>query len=245
MLGELGDSRGPARVLVFIPSYGDLAKVPTLVAQVEALGPAYRALVVDDGSPEPLSGVLSRGRHLLVRFPANFGLGVSTNVAFSHALQHGYRALVRIDADAQHSVEDVPRLVAGLDQMGVDLVVGSRLNQPKDWSTATATRRMVKWYLSSMAAMLTRGAAPKDVNSGFFAVSARGMRTLNATSFERFPEPELFISACRAGLSVREIPVQQRDREDGRTTLGVLAASALLFRFNVFALLQVFGRRRP
>ena len=230
-----------SQVLVFLPSFGDEAALPELVAEIAGLGGRYRALVVDDGSARPLAP--SPGA-LTVRLPANFGLGVCTHVAFDHALRYGYGIVVRADADGQHRIEDIPRLVAEIESGRANLVVGVRANHAGG-ALSNLARRSLKAYFRIVARMMTGGRAPHDVNSGFFAVDARAMRVLNTNSFERFPEPEMFVLACRSGLGVASVAVQQRRRADGVTTLGLVPAMQMFFRFNVFVVNELLRRRRP
>lgn len=213
--------------------------LPRIVSEIAALGNGYRALVIDDGSDPPLQ--IAPGAHLMVRLPANMGLGVCTHIAFAHALRHGYAAAVRVDADGQHRVQDVPRLVAAL--AGADLVMGERTNQAVGGGLDGFGRRLLKRYYSLLARALTRGAISSDVNSGLFAVSPEAMRKLRSASFERFPEPEMFISAYRLGLRVTSVPVEQQRRTEGRSSLDVFASVLMFFRFNVFALGQLLRRK--
>jgi len=62
---------------------------------------------------------------------------------------------------------------------------------------------------------------------------------------ERFPEPELFVSACNAGLRVGSIEVEQRDRIEGRSTIHIFGALKMLFRFNVFVFGQLMRKLLP
>ncbi len=239
MTGSPGE---PGRVLVFIPSFNDGAALPGLVQSLGALGPRFQPLLIDDGSATPVVGPALEAECLHVRLPANFGLGLCTHIAFSHALRHQYAVVVRIDADGQHDVRDIARMVALLDSGDTDLVIGARSNQERRATPDNLARRLMKQYFTTFAALLTAGALPRDVNSGLFAVNAATMAALRGTTFERFPEPEMFIVAVRAGLRVVAVDVKQRPRREGRSTLGVVAALRLFFRFTVFAVGQVFRR---
>lgn len=229
-MGAAGN--GTTRTLIFVPTFSDRAALPGLAAEISAATPGAQLLIIDDGS-EPAVAAPSDSC-LLVRLPGNYGLGVSTHIAFRHALRWGYDALVRIDADGQHAPADVPRLVKALE--AADVVVGLRTNANEASGFDGWGRRALKWYFSAVAGLLTGGRVPLDVNSGFFAANPLAMRKLVQTSFERFPEPEILVTACRAGLRVTSVPVQQRPRHHGRSTISVLSAFTIFFRFNIFAL---------
>lgn len=229
-----------ARVLVFVPSYNDHHTVSEVIKHVVDLGEEFRILIVDDGSEEAFDPAV-RASVLHFRMPDNFGLGACTHVAFDHAIAHGYNAVVRIDGDGQHSTDDIPRVLAPLLEENADLVVGGRANPQSGMSVWP--RRLTKGYYTWVAKLVTRGRAPRDVNTGFFAANRKAITTLNRFGLERFPEPQMFVLACRENLRVTEVSIEQKPRRMGRTTLGVMHALRMLYRFNVFVMGELL--RRP
>lgn len=221
------------KVLVVVPTYNDSRLLRDISAEIIALSDAYRVLIVDDGSMEPVDVDSLPDGLMLFRLPANFGLGLCTHVAFDHALKHGYAAVVRIDADGQHPVQEIPRLLEQL-QSEADLVVGTRTNRNAGTGLRAWFAIWVRGYLSWAAKVVTRGCAPRDVNSGFFAANATAMRLLNKYRLERYPEPQIYILSCRRGLRLKELNIEQRERQYGSSTLTVTHALRLFYRFNIF-----------
>ena len=220
-----------ARVLVFIPSLGDVDALPGMLGQIAELGPQFRALILDDGSAPAITR--PAGAPLFASLPANLGLGVCTGIAIDHAIRHGYGGMARVDGDGQHAIADIPRLLAPIRNGTADLVLGVRVNRN---ATGPLGRRLVRNYFNAMAGLLTSGAAPADVNSGFFVAGRKAMTLLSRATFERFPEPEMVVTACRGGLRVAAVDVEQNQRAGGDSTLDPVAAALMLFRFHVFAL---------
>ena len=242
-MSESSSHRQAGRVLVFIPTFNDSAALPGLLSEIAHMGDRYRALVIDDGSAEPVLTRELMAQCLYAKLPANFGLGVCTHIAFSHALNHGYQAVVRVDGDGQHRISDIARLMQDIDAGTADLVAGVRTNQSQD--PGSIGRKIVKSYFSGFARRITRGRAPQDVNTGFFAANTAALERLNKQTLERFPEPEMYVSACRADLRVGSVEVEQRDRVVARSTLQIVGALSMFFRFNVFVFGQLFRRRLP
>ena len=242
-MSETSPKRPAGRVLVFIPSFNDKAALPGLLAEIADLGHQYQPLVIDDGSPESVLPASLMSQCLHAKLPANFGLGVCTHIAFSHGLRRGYRAVVRVDGDGQHRVSDIPRLMQSIDDGDADLVAGVRVNQ--DRGPGFLGRKIVKSYFSAFARRISRGCAPEDVNTGFFAANTGALERLNQVTLERFPEPEMYVSACREGLRVGSVSVEQRDRTEGQSTLRFFGGASMFFRFNVFVFGQIFRRWLP
>jgi len=234
-----------AGVLVFLPTFNDFDGLPALVAEVVAAVPGARVLVIDDGSQRPFDPADLPAGTLYVRLPFNCGLGVCTQVAIDHMLAHGYAWLARLDADGQHPAARLPDLLAPLAEGRADLTVGVRENHREAPQADRPLRNLVKDYYRWACRLATGGQAPSDPNSGLHALGRKAAAVLSQAALERFPEPEMYVIACRARLRVVEVRVEQGPRLAGRSTLTVTHALRMLFRFNVFLLNElVQGRRR-
>ena len=231
-------------VLVFVPTYNDVEILGPITAAIENLEGDFELLIVDDGSavaidPNDFGPAVS-----YLRLPGNFGLGVCTHIAFDHALRKNYRAVVRIDADGQHPVERIPDLLAALETGQADLVVGTRSNRHHGRGLRALTGRWVRIYLSSITKLLTGGRSPEDVNSGFLAFNRQAAEILNGHQLERYPEPQICVLACRRGLRVAEVTIEQEPRLYGTSTLTLGHALRILYRFNIFVLAELLQRSK-
>ena len=231
---------GP-KVLFFVPTFNDHAEIPRLVEELRTLIPDSRVLVLDDGSKDPVSP----SGDLFIRLDDNYGLGVGMHIALDHALAHGYSAMVRLDGDGQHVVGDVPRLLKPIREDAADVVIGERTNHDSGRDSRSLLRNLVKVYFSSTARLLTKSQAPSDVNSGLLALNEKAMAYVSNLTLERYPEPQILISAARAGLRLEAIAVEQRDRSDGTSTLSLFQAVRMVWRFTVFAIEEMTTRRLP
>jgi glycosyltransferase involved in cell wall biosynthesis len=232
------------RILVFVPSYNDVEQLDSIIANLQALSETITVLVIDDGSVEPIAAALTQTDCLHFRLPTNFGLGVCTQIAFDHALRHGYDAVVRVDADGQHPVEMIPALLAQLRSGETDVVVAMRSNRYQHGGWRTFFSRIAQGYLSLLAKLLTNGQAPVDVNSGFFATNRAALKKLNTAQLERFPEPQLYVLACRLKLRVGAIVVEQMARKEGSSSVTISHGIRLAYRFSIFGLSELLQKPR-
>jgi glycosyltransferase involved in cell wall biosynthesis len=237
-------SKCHGRVLVFIPTYNDVEQLAAIITEVHELNIAATILVLDDGSMEPVVTALHQLDCLHFRLPANFGLGVCTQIAFDHALRHEYDAIIRVDADGQHPVTEIPALLELLENDEADVVVATRGNRDQGSGQRAFFSRIARSYLSTLAWLLTSGSAPSDVNSGFFAANQSALKKLNANQLERFPEPQMYVLACRLGLRVGAIVVVQLARQERTSTVTVSHGLRLAYRFSIFALSELIQGRR-
>src|SRR5690606_2991569 len=116
-------------VLVIIPTYNERDNLAPLLRRLHEHVPDAGVLVVDDGSPDGTGDLADEIAaddehvHVLHR-TEKAGLGAAYIAGFRWGLERDYATLVEMDADGSHAPEDLPRLLAALDES--DLVIGSR-----------------------------------------------------------------------------------------------------------------------
>lgn len=232
-------------VLAILPTYNEAANIGRLLEELYALGlPGFGAVVVDDASPDGTAAVVRglRGRlpdlHLLERDgPA--GRGLAGRDGFLFALRSGARRIVEMDADFSHQPRFVPRLVAAADDC--DLAIGSRLVSGGADDDRPRARRLLTTAANAYARGLL-GLPVLDANSGFRCFTRRALEAVDPATL-RSTGPsivhETLWRAARAGLRIREVPIEFVDRKEGASKLSLwrLAAGYLWI-----ARLKAFGR---
>jgi undecaprenyl-phosphate 4-deoxy-4-formamido-L-arabinose transferase len=185
-------------ISVVVPVYNGGAVLEQLVASLHAaLDPLYadyELILVDDGSEDetwPLIAKLARAGSGIR------GIRLARNYGQHNALLAGIRAATReitvtIDADLQYPSDQIPELVAKLDE-GWDVVYGTAGRRTEGYS-----RRVASW----LARRLLR----------------RAMRV--RVSFARFGGPYVSIDVLLSWSTVRyaSIPVEQASRTSGRSS---------------------------
>ena len=120
---------GTPTVSVVVPVYNSASTVARLVSDVGAVldrtGGTYEIILVNDGSEDDSWETITKmvAAHDMVR-----GVDLTRNYGQHNALLCGvrearYEVIVTIDDDLQHPPEEIPRLVAALEQ-GHDLIYG-------------------------------------------------------------------------------------------------------------------------
>ena len=100
-----------------------------MVKAVRAKG--FNAVVVDDGSSDH-SAELARdaGATVLVNFK-NQGKGFSLQRGFDYIISRDFEALITMDADGQHAIEDLDRFVDLFYAQKPDIICGNRMTDHK------------------------------------------------------------------------------------------------------------------
>jgi glycosyltransferase involved in cell wall biosynthesis len=225
-----------SKILVFIPTFNDTEFLQEMTKVVSSLPGKFVPLVVDDGSTQAVDQTMVAPGTLLTRLPTNFGLGTATHIAFDHAIRHGYDIVARLDSDGQHPIDSLPDLIEPLLESEVDMTIGLRVNRDEGRGFRSLLAKSIRWYLTKVSRLVSGGKTPHDMNTGFFAVTVDAARKLNSLNLERYPEPQIFLSAHILDITTSECEIRQRDREFGQSSINFFQALMLLSRFHILLL---------
>ena len=210
------------RPLLVLPTYNEAVSLPAVLARLFAPAGPLQVLVVDDGSPDGTAGVVRAHaefdrRLFLLERAGKLGLGSAYRDGFAWALARDYTAAIEMDADLSHDPDDVPRLLAALDD-GADLAIGSRYIQGISVVHWPLARLLLSIGAGYYVRILT-GLPLSDPTSGFKAIRREALVRLEREKIRAEGygfQIELHFKAHRAGLKLREIPIVFTERRDGQ-----------------------------
>lgn len=212
-----------------IPVYHGEATLETLLERLAGVLPRvagqFEVILVNDGSPDNSWGVING---LSRRYPWVRGISLTRNYGQENATLCGildarFEAIVIMDDDLQHKPEDIPALLAKLDE-GHDVVYGvPRVRSQAWWKNlaAKAVKRLMSWSLGLKAV--------RDISSfkAFRSTLREGFRTAG---------PDVFVDALLTWVTIRtaSVEVDETPRMHGRSnySLGKLVRVALLVITN-------------
>ncbi|MEU5883237.1 glycosyltransferase family 2 protein [Spirillospora sp. NPDC047279] len=237
--------RRRATTLVVVPALNEEHAIAGVLKELAVCCPDADVLVIDDGSTDGTAATASALGVPVVRLPFNLGVGGAMRAGYRHALRHGYRAVVQVDADGQHDASYISHLLAELDA-GADLVIGARFAGVGGYSAGRGPRR---WAMRLLATVLSRLAGTRltDTTSGFRAAGPRALEVFA----EHYPAEylgdtvESMVIAIRSGCRVRQVPVAMRPRAAGRASQSPIRATVYLLRAVVALGLALVRRWAP
>jgi glycosyltransferase involved in cell wall biosynthesis len=203
------------RVVALIPAHNEAANLESVVGDVLRQHPDLAVLVVDDGSTDETPEVLERLGVRSVRFPERMGIGSAMRAGLRYARRLGFDAAVRLDGDGRHDAGDIDVLLAPIVAREADAVLGTRYAGTR---SRRGGKRMLRVPLATCLTALT-GRRVTDPTSGFCAFGPAAMRLLAHHHPDGYAEPELRLLLSRNGMRVLEMPVLDRVRRGGRTSL--------------------------
>jgi len=233
--------------LVFIPAWNEEENLPAVLDELRSGLPGTDVLVVDDGSTDATADVARAHGAQVLSFHENRGLRAGIAAGYAYADEHGYELVGRVDADGQHPVEELARLLDVVRSDEADVAVGSRFALGDGYEayryTPSHTRRLGTAALRrGMRASLGRPFL--DATSGMYAANRKALPVLGKPYTSRAPEVESLLRLRDEGLRVMEVPVHMRERASGESKLR--GSKALKLVVTVVGTLLLYGivRRR-
>jgi hypothetical protein len=234
--------------LVFIPAWNEEANLPDVLDELRAGLPDAAVLVVDDGSTDRTAAVARAHGAEVLSFGENRGLQEGIAAGYAYADEHGYRYVGRVDADGQHPVDELARLLGVVRADEADVAVGSRFATGDGYEAyryePSASRKLGTSVLRrAMRAAL--GRPFHDATSGMYAANRAAMPILGVPYTSGAPEVESLLRLRERGLRVVEIPVHMRERASGESKLrGSKAVRLVLTVISTLLLYGVWRRLR-
>ncbi|HEY7017245.1 MAG TPA: glycosyltransferase family 2 protein [Gaiellaceae bacterium] len=208
--------------LVFLPAWNEEQNLPAVLDELAQQLPGAELLVVDDGSTDRTAEVAKEHGAEVVSFGVNRGLPAGIAAGYEYALEHGYDLCGRVDADGQHPVAELRRLIAEVQEGRCDVAVGSRYlhgddHQPHRYRLEGARRFGTAVARRAVGVVLRRPF--HDPMSGMWAVGAAATELLSRPYTSGAPEVEALMRVTGAGLRLEEMPVEMRPRASGESKL--------------------------
>jgi glycosyltransferase involved in cell wall biosynthesis len=237
-----------ADTLVFIPAWNEEDNLPAVLDELSAGLPDCEVLVVDDGSTDATAAVATERGAQVLSFGENRGLRAGIAAGYAYAHDRGYDFVGRVDADGQHPVAELTRLLELVRSGDADVAVGSRFATGDGYEAyryEPSPSRRLGTGLLRRGMRVALGRTFHDATSGMYAVNARAMPILAAPYDSGAPEVESLLRLQEAGLRVAEVPVHMRERAGGESKLrGRKAVELVLTVVGVLLLYGVWRKRR-
>jgi glycosyltransferase involved in cell wall biosynthesis len=198
---------------VVIPVYNGSETLPALIERLGTVLPRiadrYEVILVNDGSRDRSWQVI---QELAQKYAWVRGVNLMRNYGQHNATLCGIRAaecdtVVTMDDDLQHLPEEIPHLLAKLEE-GYDVVYGTPRRRPHNW-WRNGFSTFTKYVLASTMGVPTI----RDIGS------FRALRTNLRLAFENFNSPGLILDVLLSWGTTRfaTVPVEQAPRNNGES----------------------------
>jgi len=195
-------------ISIILPAKNEAESLEKLLPELRQNFPEEEIIVVNDGSTDNTVEICERNQVTVVSHVYSMGNGAAIKTGTRNAAGN---ILVFMDADGQHSPEDINRLVEKVEE-GFDMAVGARQMN----THASLTRRIGNTLYNKLASWMT-GYPIEDLTSGFRAARARHFKKFLYLLPNKFSYPTTSTMAFfRSGLPVGYVPIKAANRSGER-----------------------------
>lgn len=197
-----------SKLFVVIPAFNEESVIQDVIKEIKDAG--YKnIIVVDDGSSDSTHRKAKEIEVIALRHKINRGKGAATKTGIEATKLLGAEIIVTMDGDGQHDPKDIEKLVEPIVQNHCDVVLGTRLVNPKGmpWYKIIANHmgNFFTWYLF--------GLWVTDSQSGFRAYSRRAAEVINTKADRYEYDSEVIREIYTYKLKYEEIPISVRYTE--------------------------------
>jgi len=227
-------------ISITVPVYNEReslpALLPALLAVLERTGRLWEIVLVNDGSTDGSDAVLDDmarrdARVKVVHFRRNFGQTAAMMAGIDYASGD---IIIPIDADLQNDPEDIPRLLAKLDE-GYDVCSGGRKDRQDE-----AIRRNLPSRLANRLISWVSGVSLHD-----YGCSLKAYRREVIKGVKLYGEMHRFVPiyASWQGARVTEIPVRHHARRFGTSKYGLERVGKVVLDLMVVKFLERYAKK--
>ena len=200
------------KITVGIPAYNEEKNIASIIVKLKKIVDVV--IVCNDGSTDSTSEIAQNLGAVVINHTKNLGYGAGINSIFHKAKEIGSEILVTFDADGQHRIEDIDRVIKPISDGQSDIVIGSRFLDDSEKEIPNYRKVGIKVITkitnTSIKKQLT------DSQSGFRAYSKKVLEQLSPSESGMGVSTEILIKASSKNFRISEVPI--KILYDGKTS---------------------------
>lgn len=203
MIKKFDIEKEKSEVFILVPAFNEEKTIGKVIDKLKAEG--YSSIVViNDGSVDNTEKISKESGAIVLRHIINRGLGGALGTGISYAKKEKAKFVVTFDADGQHEAQDIARLVRYMVKKRKDVVIGSRLINPKGMPLI---RRIGNWGFNIITYILF-GVWTTDSQSGLRCFNRKAVEKIQIKTNRMEVSSEIIKEVGDKKLKFGEIPIR-------------------------------------
>jgi len=198
--------------LAIVPALNEEKSIAAVIQKLKRH--VDQVVVIDDNSTDATGRIAKKYGATVIRHLENRGVGAAMKIGVAYAKKLEPDITIMIDADGQHTPDDIPRLIKPIIEGKADFVLGSRF-LGKHQVSMPFKKRIGNRILSLIVGFLVREKL-SDTQTGFRALNKKALLSLNLVSDFTYTQ-EMILTLCFKGLQCVEVPIQVNSRKYGQS----------------------------
>ncbi|MDP7197968.1 MAG: glycosyltransferase family 2 protein [SAR202 cluster bacterium] len=191
-------------VIVGIPAYNEEKNIAVIITRLKKI--TDKIIVCDDGSSDLTSKIAEGLGAIVINHKKNLGYGAAIRSIFLKAKNLDCETLVTFDADGQHRVEDVNKVINPINNGKSDIVIGSRFLDDSEKEIPSYRKVGIKVITKITNASIKKQLT--DSQSGFRAYSKKVLDELTPSELGMGISTEILIKASSKNFRISEVPIK-------------------------------------
>jgi len=223
------------KIGIGIPAFNEEKNIGSIIIKLQQ---KYdNILVCDDGSLDMTSEISKKLGVIVVKHEKNEGYGSAIKTIFNKSKELGFDVLITFDADGQHRIKDIEKILEKINSDESDIVIGSRF--------LDRNQKMPKYRKFGVKAItkltnVVSGTDISDSQSGFRAYNKKVLQNITPSEKGMGVSTEILMRSQKKGYRITEVPIIIKYEGDTSTHNPVSHGSSV-----IFSTLQYVAIQRP
>ena len=191
-------------IIIGIPAFNEGKNIGSVITNLKKI--TDKIIVCNDGSTDLTSKISKEMGAIVIDHKRNLGYGAAIHSIFLKAKGIDGDILVTFDADGQHRVEDIKKVVSPIENKQSDLVIGSRFLDESEKEIPRYRKIGIKVITKLTNATINEQLT--DSQSGFRAYSKEVLSELNPSELGMGISTEILIKASAKNFRISEVPIK-------------------------------------
>ena len=191
-------------VIVGIPAYNEEKNIAAIITKLKKI--VDKIIVCDDGSSDLTSKISEDLGAIVIKHEKNLGYGAAIRSLFLKAKNLDCDVLVTFDADGQHRIDDINKVVDPIIENQADVVIGSRFLDDGEKEVPNYRKVGIKVITKITNASIKKQLT--DSQSGFRAYSKKVLAELSPSELGMGISTEILIKASIQEFRISEVPIK-------------------------------------
>jgi len=190
------------KITIGIPAYNEEKNIASIITKLKNITDSI--IVCDDGSSDMTSEISKNLGAIVISHKKNMGYGAAIRTIFQKSVELDSDILVTFDADGQHRIDDVSKILQPLENNEADIVIGSRF---LDNESKVPNYRKIGIKVITQVTNASLKKKLTDSQSGFRAYNKQALTQISPSEMGMGISTEILIKASNKGLRIAEIPI--------------------------------------
>ena len=213
------------KIIIGIPAFNEEKNIAGIISKLKRI--TKDIIVCNDGSTDLTADIAEEMGAIVINHEKNLGYGGAIRSIFLKAKDLNGDVLVTFDADGQHRIEDIDKVINPILEGQSDIVIGSRFLDDNEKEVPQYRKVGIK-----VITKITNATIKKDLTdsqSGFRAYSKQVLNEIRPSESGMGVSTEILIKASSKNLKISEVPIKILYGENSSTHNPVVHGSSVIF----------------